>query len=186
MRVSKEQFQQNRQKILKAAGRLFREKGYEAVGVADVMKAAGLTHGGFYGHFKSKEDLFHQAADCVSGESVLKLWKGLVEKGGPDGMKAIADFYLGAEHCSDPGAGCLIATLGPEIARQPGESRGRVTENVKKTADFLTGLAPGATPEERRRHALASYAGWIGAVVLARLSEDEAFSKEVLAAAADA
>jgi TetR/AcrR family transcriptional repressor of nem operon len=182
MRVTREHFLENREKILAAASRLFREKGYEAVGVADVMKAAGLTHGGFYGHFKSKEDLFAQATR--GSGAVAEDWGRMVKNGGPGALEAIARQYLNDKHCKGVGAGCLIAALGPEIARQPEGSRGAVTGHVKGLVEALTPAAPGATEAERRRHAIAAYASWIGAMVLARISDDEAFSREVREAAA--
>src|ERR1700761_1646079 len=116
MRVSREQFRENREKILEAAGRLFRERGFEAVGVADVMKAAGLTHGGFYGHFKSKDDLIAQAT-VAAGLPFVEQWAKAVETQGPKAFGTIAEQYLSDRHCQGVGAGCQIAAIGPEIAR---------------------------------------------------------------------
>ncbi len=184
MRVSKEQFRQNGEKILQAAGRLFRERGFEAVGVADVMKAAGLTHGGFYGHFKSKDDLFAQATGAA-GLPFIDLWERIVEEEGPKALEVIAERYLGDAHCRAVGAGCQIAALGPEIARRTPEDRAAATAAIKRLTQVLEKAAPGDTPAERRKTALRAYAGWIGAVVLARVSDDEALSKEVRAAVAE-
>jgi TetR/AcrR family transcriptional repressor of nem operon len=180
MRVSREQFQQNRERILEAAGRLFRERGFEQVGVADVMRAAGLTHGGFYGHFKSKEDLIAQVAGQAS-DKALERWRAMGEAQGPAALEAIADAYLSLEHRDRAENGCVVAALGPEIARQP-LAQSAVTEGLKDIVGVLQTLTPGASEAERRRRALATYAGWIGAMVLARITDDEAFSREVLAA----
>ena len=185
MRVSREQFRENREKILEAAGRLFRERGYEAVSVADVMKAAGLTHGGFYGHFRSKDDLFAQATGAA-GLPFVDLWEGIVRDEGPDALATIAARYLGDAHCQGVGAGCQIAAIGPEIARRAPEERAAVTEVVKRLTEVLAKAAPGDTPEQRRKKALQAYAAWVGAVVLARISDDEAFSREVREAVAEA
>ncbi|HEY4030051.1 MAG TPA: TetR/AcrR family transcriptional regulator [Caulobacteraceae bacterium] len=184
MRVSREQFLENREKILQAASRLFRERGFEEVGVADVMKAAGLTHGGFYGHFKSKDDLIAQATGGVA-QSFIDLWEGIVAAEGPQALQAIGERYLGDAHLCATGAGCQIAALGPEIARRSPEDRAAVTEGVKRLVEVLEKAAPGATEADRRKRALQAYAGWVGAVVLARISDDEAFSREVREAVAE-
>jgi TetR/AcrR family transcriptional repressor of nem operon len=179
MRVTREQFLENREKILEAAGRLFRERGFSEVSVAEIMQAAGLTHGGFYGHFKSKEDLIVQAAQAASAK-VLERW-GKVAQSHPEGaLRAFADIYLSHNHMKGVGAGCLVAALGPEVARQPEASRASVTASLKDLVVLMQTVAPGETEADRRRRALAAYASWIGAMVLARISDDEAFSKEVL------
>jgi TetR/AcrR family transcriptional repressor of nem operon len=181
MRVTREQFQQNRERILEAAGRLFRERGFEAVGVADVMKAAGLTHGGFYGHFKSKDDLIAQAAGDVAGP-VLDRWRQVAETQGPEALATLAGFYLNEAHRKAPENGCLAAALGPEIARQPASARGAVTASVERVLDLLQTVAPGRSQAARRKRAIAAYASWIGAMVLARMSDDEGLSNEILQA----
>ena len=94
----------------------------------------------------------------------------------------LAKAYLGPEHLASPGAGCVVAALGPEIARQPEAARGALTASLKKVVDLLQRAAPGATEADKRREALAAYSSWIGALVLARISDDAAFSKEVLEA----
>jgi TetR/AcrR family transcriptional repressor of nem operon len=184
MRVSREQFLENRDKILEAAACLFRERGFDEVGVADVMKAAGLTHGGFYGHFKSKDDLIAQATGGCA-RAFVEQWGKIVEAEGPKALQTIARRYLGEAHLRGPGSGCQIAALGPEIARRTPEDRAGVTQGVKQLVEVLEKAAPGKTPAERRRRALQAYAGWVGAVVLARISDDEAFSREVREAVAE-
>jgi len=181
MRVSRDQFLQNREKILEAAGRLFRERGFEAVGVADVMQAAGLTHGGFYGHFKSKDDLIAQATG-VAGLPFVERWERLVESEGPKALGIIAGQYLSDAHCRTPGTGCQIAALGPEIARRNPEDRLAATAVIKRIVAVLQKAAPGRSEAARRKKALQAYASWVGAMVLARISDDEAFSSEVLQA----
>jgi TetR/AcrR family transcriptional repressor of nem operon len=183
MKVSREQCQQNQGHILEAAGRLFRERGFEAVGVAEVMQAAGLTHGGFYGHFKSKDDLIVQAVGDSSGK-VLERWRQIAYADGEGALATLADTYLSPEHRDGPGSGCLVAALGPEIARRPAPQRSAVTEALKRIVGFLETVVPGSSPADRRKQAIATYAGWVGAMVLARMSDDDAFSREVLAATA--
>ena len=184
MRVSREQFLENREKILEAAARLFRERGFDEVGVAEVMQAAGLTHGGFYGHFKSKDDLIAQATGGCA-QSFVEQWNGIVEAEGPKALRAIARRYLGEAHLKGPGSGCQIAALGPEIARRGLHDRTGVTAGVKRLLEVLERAAPGKTTAERRKRALQAYASWVGAVVLARISDDEAFSREVREAVAE-
>ena len=184
MRVSRAQAQENRERILQAAARLFRERGFDSVSVADVTKAAGLTHGGFYGHFKSKDDMIAQAAYAAAAP-VLEGWREEAEADGPPALQAIAGRYLSLEHRDDPAEGCLMAALGPEIARLDPAARAPVTEATRGIVAVLQDIAPGDTAAERRRRAITLYAGWIGAMVLARASDDEAFSREVLEAVAE-
>lgn len=184
MRVSREQFQENREKILQEAARLFREQGFDAVGVADVMKAAGLTHGGFYGHFKSKDDLIGQAA-CEASAEVLERWSKIVDEEGEGALPTLAARYLSDGHRQAPGSGCTVAALGPEIARRPPEARAAFTESLKKLVEVIQRGTSGRSEAEKRRRALAAYSSWIGALMLARISDDEAFSQEVLAAVAE-
>jgi TetR/AcrR family transcriptional repressor of nem operon len=184
MRVSREQFRENREKILEAAGRLFRERGFEEVGVADVMKAAGLTHGGFYGHFESKDDLIAQAT-AEAARPIAEQWERIVEAEGPKALRTIAQRYLGEAHLRGPGSGCQIAALGPEIARRAPADRAGVSKGIKRLVEVLQKAVPGQTEAERRRRALQAYASWVGAVLLARISDDEAFSREVRQAVAE-
>lgn len=170
MKVSREQVALNRQKILEAAGRLFRARGFESVTVAEVMKAAGLTHGGFYGHFKSKDDLIaqtvaHALAASAPGESDLSRF---------------ADAYLSSKHCADLAGGCATAGLGAETIRQSPEARAAMTAGLRGQIERLSRSAPGATAQERRQAAIGSWAAMVGAVILARLSDDPALSEEML------
>jgi TetR/AcrR family transcriptional repressor of nem operon len=170
MKVSREQVAENRRKILEVAARLFRERGFEAVTVADVMKAAGLTHGGFYGHFKSKDDLIAQTlANALTSSA-------------PDEVD-LADFaagYLSARHCEDLAGGCPTAGLGAETIRQAPEARAAMTEGLRRQIERLSRSAPGRNAAEKRRAAVGSWAAMVGAVILARMSDDRALSDEML------
>jgi TetR/AcrR family transcriptional repressor of nem operon len=171
MRVSREQVAENRRKILDAAGRLFRERGYDAVTVADVMKAAGLTHGGFYGYFASKDELIARtlahvlAADTTAGRD----------------LATFAATYLTPRHRDDRAGGCAVAALGAETVRQGPEARSAMTDGLRHQIERLSRTAPGDTEAERRRAAIGSWAAMVGAVVLARLSDDPRLADEVLA-----
>ena len=117
MKVSREQAAQNRERIVEAAAQLFRERGFDGIGVADLMKEAGLTHGGFYGHFSSKEDLIAEASARALTRS-LAVWSKLADRASGDPLSAVAGAYLTSRHRDNPGAGCLLAALGPDVSRQ--------------------------------------------------------------------
>jgi TetR/AcrR family transcriptional repressor of nem operon len=170
MRVSREQVAQNRRKILAAASRLFRARGFEGVTVAEVMQAAGLTHGGFYGHFKSKDDLIAQTlADVLLAKA-------------PDETDPLryAASYLSARHRDDLAGGCPTAALGAETLRQTPAARAAMTAGLRRQIERLSRGAPGADPVTQRRAAIGSWAAMVGAVILARLSDDPRLSDEVL------
>ena len=130
MKVSREQAAQNRERILDAAAQLFRERGFDGIGVADLMKEAGLTHGGFYGHFSSKDDLIAQASARELTRS-LAHWSKVGERASGDRLSAIAALYLTSTHRDNPGAGCVLAALGPDVSRQGPAVRRAVTDYVR-------------------------------------------------------
>jgi TetR/AcrR family transcriptional regulator, transcriptional repressor for nem operon len=171
MRVSREQVAENRRKILDAAGRLFRARGYDAVTVADVMKAAGLTHGGFYGHFASKDELIAETLAHVLTPDTTA---------GHD-LAAFAAGYLTPGHRDDLAGGCAVAALGGETIRQAPGARAAMTEGLRRQLERLSRSAPGDTDAARRREAIGSWAAMVGAVVLARVSDDPRLADEILA-----
>ena len=183
MKVSKEQMAENRARILDAAAALFRERGFAGIGVADLMKAAGLTHGGFYGHFASKEDLMARASERALAGS-LGGWRRLVEQAPDEALGRIVRSYLSEAHRDHPEQGCAVAALGGDVARQGPEVRASVTQGVGAHAALLAGLMPGDTAQERERQAWLTYAALVGAVVLARALKDEDASRAVLDAVA--
>src|SRR4051812_29078487 len=173
MRVTKEQMAEHRHRILDAAGRLFREKGFAAVTLAEVMQAAGLTHGGFYGHFKSKDDLIAQT---------LAHLRPAGDPGAAD-LAGYAANYLDGRHRDDCAGGCPVAALASDTIRQSPEARAAMTEGLRQQIDRLTTLAPGQSAAEKRAAAIAGWSAMVGGLILARLSDDAALSEEVLAAA---
>ena len=179
MRVSRVEAEQNRERIIEVAARLFRERGFDGIGVADLMKSAGLTHGGFYGHFASKEDLMMQACARAQDDSLAALQR-VAESAGKNGLSAVASSYLTPAHRDRPGQGCVLAALGAEAARQGSPVRGAFTRGVRSALDMLTRLVPGKSERARRKRALATYASMIGALVLARAVDDPELSEEVL------
>jgi TetR/AcrR family transcriptional repressor of nem operon len=169
MRVTREQMAEHRRKILNAAGKLFRAKGFDAVTVAEVMKAAGLTHGGFYGHFKSKDDLIAEtlAQALKPGES------------GGD-LAAFTRRYLSPRHRDDFAGGCPTAGLAAETIRQAPQARTAMTAGLSDTIECFSRLSVGETAAERRRNAIGRWAAMVGALVLARSSDDLDLSDEIL------
>jgi TetR/AcrR family transcriptional repressor of nem operon len=170
MRVSREQVLENKRTILDAAGRLFRERGFESVTVSDVMKAAGLTHGGFYGYFKSKDDLIAQAMGALIGDGASQT---------PD-IRTFAAQYLSPEHRDNFSCGCPVAALASEIIRQPGDVRAEMTAGLKRQLENLARVAPGLDQDDKRHAAIGSWAAMVGALTLARMTSDAALSDEIL------
>jgi TetR/AcrR family transcriptional repressor of nem operon len=170
MKVSREQMVENRRRILDVASRLFREKGFDAVSVAEVMKAAGLTHGGFYGHFSSKDDLVAQTlAHVLAGDA-----------GGGGDLRAYLDAYLSPRHRDNAADGCPTAGLAADIRHQTAAARVAMTEGLRSQIDRISEALPGVSPADRRRVAIGSWAAMVGAVILARAIDDPALSDEVL------
>jgi TetR/AcrR family transcriptional regulator, transcriptional repressor for nem operon len=171
MRVSNEQVMENRRTILDAAGRLFRERGFEAVTVAEIMKAAGLTHGGFYGYFESKDELIAEAlADALTRTRTGRLG---------DLAKYRAE-YLSRRHRDDRAHGCPTAALAAETIHHAGGARAVMTAGIKQQIERFSRVAPGENAAQKRRTAIGSWAAMVGAMILARASDDPALSDELL------
>ena len=181
MRVSREKFAESRKRILEAAATLFREKGFDGVGLGDIMKAAGLTHGGFYGHFGSKEDLEAQALSLALARSLTD-WSKLVDSAAARPLSALAGQYLSPHHRENIGEGCPIAALGADAAREGECVRGALTVGLEPVLALLSNIVPGRSKAQRRRKAIATLAEMVGAMILARAVNDPALSDEILAA----
>jgi TetR/AcrR family transcriptional regulator, transcriptional repressor for nem operon len=181
MKVSKLEAAQTRERIIEIAGKLFRERGFDGIGVVELMKSAGLTHGGFYRHFASKEDLMaHACAHMLEGS--LDAAQQAAERKGGDALPAIASTYLSTAHRDLPAEGCALAALGAEAARHGGPLRAAFTRGVRSMTDMLTRLLPGKSERAKRERALTIYASMVGALVLARAVDDAELSEEVLQA----
>jgi TetR/AcrR family transcriptional repressor of nem operon len=181
MKVSREQAAENRARVIEVAGRLFRERGFDGIGVADIMRGAGLTHGGFYGQFASKDDLAVQACTQTLDRSVAR-WARLAA--GDDPLAAIVTSYLSQRHRDAPCNGCALSALSADAVRQPGAVRSVFTQALQSFVGVLSKLVPGTSRAARRRKALATMAGLVGAVVLSRAVNDADLSDEILTAAA--
>jgi TetR/AcrR family transcriptional repressor of nem operon len=172
MKVSREQVAEQRAHILEVAGKLFRQRGFDDVTDAEVMKEAGLTHGAFYGYFPSKEALIAEAVGqaLVTGHAVPG-----------KSIAAFADSYLSTRHRDERETSCCFSSLGTEAARGSPELRHRMTESVRRLIDRMSQEAEGNTAREKRRAAIAAWSAMVGAVLIARVVDDEKLSKEILA-----
>jgi TetR/AcrR family transcriptional repressor of nem operon len=179
MRYGSDRKKQTRRRIAEAAGALFRRCGIDGVGVDAIMREAGLTHGGFYLHFSSKEALAAEvSADSLSRSAAR--WAAAARDVEPgEALARIVGAYLSPEHVASAEGGCVLAALGPELARRSG-SLPALTEAIRAMAGALAACLPGPRREQR---ALAKLACMVGAVVLARLSSDPAYSAAILEAA---
>jgi len=183
VRVTRDQAAANRERILEVAGTLFRERGFDGIGVADIMKGAGLTHGGFYGHFASKDDL---AAEITSRVLAPEGWMRRLTGTANPSFGDVVRSYLTPRHRDDAGHGCLFAALGSDVARQPRSVRRAFTEGLRLRVAELQKLLPGRSVAARRQKAVATMAGLVGALVLSRAVDDPKLSNEILDAAATA
>jgi TetR/AcrR family transcriptional repressor of nem operon len=173
MKVSREQVAEHRKAIMAAAARLFRQRGFDNVTVAEIMKEAGLTHGAFYGYFPSKEMLI--------AESVGQALPFATEVSTPRSSAVqFADGYLSAKHRDNVATSCLFSSLGTEAARGSADLRHAMTESVRRRIGHIEAGAEGDMPREKRRAAIAAWSAMVGAMVLARLVDDEKLSKEIL------
>ncbi|KZD04095.1 TetR/AcrR family transcriptional regulator [Oceanibaculum pacificum] len=183
MRYSVEETAEKHEKILTEAARLFRERGFAGAGVAEIMQAAGLTHGAFYAHFPSK--------DALAGAALVRAFEqssARMRTDAGDPKQAFLDRYLSVAHRDRPGAGCAIAALGPEVAR--GEaSRAPFTEQVARMiADMTERFAwDDSARKDRpaRQNAIHLLSAAVGALILARAVDDPALSDEILAGVRD-
>jgi TetR/AcrR family transcriptional repressor of nem operon len=181
-RVSKEQTQKNRLAIEDVSAQLFRERGLGNVSVSDLMAAAGLTHGGFYGHFASKDDLAGVACRKAYEQGVARWEQRIASRGDRSPLAAVVDGYLTPEHRDRPGLGCVLPTLAADVSREAPDhpARQAYAEGVQRFSEILTGLNQGDHPDEQ---ALAQLAMMVGAMVISRATAGLPVSDDVLAAA---
>jgi TetR/AcrR family transcriptional repressor of nem operon len=181
MRVSREKAAEHRERIIEAASGLFRAKGFDGIGVADIMKAADLTHGGFYGHFSSKDDLVGQASKRTMARAAEN-WSKVTASDRAKPFVALLDHYLSCRHRDDPGRGCAFAALGNDAARSGKVVRKAFAEGLEPLLDILAESIPGKSKAVRRRKALTAMAALVGALTLARAVEGNPLSDEMLSA----
>src|SRR3954471_19699586 len=186
MRYSREHKLETHARIVKKASVRLREKGAHGIGVADLMKEAGLTHGGFYAHFDSREALVIEAFAHAMDRSTER-WRKLVEDMPPERRLAtIADSYLTRAHRDDPGHGCAVPALGAEIARESPKTRKAFAARLEQMIDMLAEQIPDVPRKTARKQAMATLATMMGTMVLSRVAGNGEFSDEILGAGRDA
>ena len=182
MRYSREHKQETHARIVRKASVRLREKGAHGVGVADLMKEAGLTHGGFYAHFDSREALVIEAFAYAMDRS-MEHWRKAIEQTPPDKRLAmIVDAYLTPVHRDDPGHGCAVPTLGAEIARESPKTRKAFAAKLEQMIDMMAEQIPDVSGKAARKRAAATLATMMGTLVLSRIAGTSEFSDEILAA----
>jgi TetR/AcrR family transcriptional repressor of nem operon len=186
MRYSKEHKLETHARIVKKAAVRLREKGAHGIGVADLMKEAGLTHGGFYAHFDSREALVVEAFIYAMDRSIER-WRKRTETTPPEQrLAAIVEAYLTPLHRDDPGHGCAIPTLGAEIARENPKTRKAFAAKLEQMIDMIAGQICDVAPKAARQQAMAVMATMMGALLMARIAGSGELSEAILAAGRDA
>jgi TetR/AcrR family transcriptional regulator, transcriptional repressor for nem operon len=180
MRYSPEHKAQSHEKILSMAARSFRERGADASGIGTVMKKVGLKKGGFYRHFKSKDDLFVEAVARALDET----GRGMVEvaKSAPEGeaLRTIIERYLSMGHLNSPGTGCVRAALGPELGRKPLAVRRRIEALLDAYRERFLPFVPGQTREEKQTKIRLLFPSMAGVLMMARVSPDPERREQIL------
>jgi TetR/AcrR family transcriptional repressor of nem operon len=181
MRYSKEHKQETHARIVKKASVRLREKGAHGIGVADLMKEAGLTHGGFYAHFDSREALVIEAFAYAMDRSIER-WRKMAEQTPPDKrFAAIVETYLTPLHRDDPGHGCAVTALAAEIARESPKTRRAFATKLEQMIDMMADQIPDVPREAARKQAIAALTTMMGTLVLSRIAGTGEFSDEILA-----
>src|SRR5262245_30581338 len=186
MRYSREHKQETHSRIVRKASVRLREKGAHGIGVADLMKEAGLTHGGFYAHFDSREALVIEAFNYAMDRATER-WRKMAEETPPEKrFAAIVESYLSALHRDDPGHGCAITALGPDIARESPKTRKAFAAKLNDMIEMMADQVPELPRKVARRQAIAALSTMAGALVLSRVAGSGEFSEEILGAGREA
>jgi TetR/AcrR family transcriptional repressor of nem operon len=186
MRYSKEHKQETHARIVRKASVRLREKGAHGIGVADLMKEAGLTHGGFYAHFDSREALLIEAFAYAMDRSMAYWRKSTAETSPEKRLAAIVDSYLTSVHRDDPGRGCAVPTLGAEIVRESPKARKAFAAKLEQMIDMIAEQLIDLPPKAARKQAAVTLATMMGTLVLSRIAGNGEFSDDILAAGREA
>ncbi|MDC8014272.1 TetR/AcrR family transcriptional regulator [Tahibacter soli] len=181
MRYDAEHKQQTRDKVVKAAARAIRAKGPDGVGIAQVMADVGLTHGGFYAHFASKDDLVAAAVGQMFDESRARLAAETRDRPAADGLRAYIDFYLSPAHRDARRAGCPIAALASDLPRMAAKQRRHFSAGSERLVEALAALLRDVGRAEPVADARSTFAELLGALSIARIESDAGRSDEILA-----
>ena len=180
MRKSKQEAARTRERIVEAAALEFRRNGIAGTGLADLMAAAGLTHGGFYRHFASKDQLVAEACAAAMEAGAKTSAAVLSPHRKRNGLEALSASYLSKRHRDDRSGGCPFAALGSELARADENTRAVVTDGLSKYADLVASQLKGLRPDIARGCALAAISTMVGALILARVVTDPKLSALLL------
>ncbi len=175
----------NHGRIVKIAAQRFRERGLDALSVADLMKEAGLTHGGFYRHFDSRDQLITEAVECALEQGGRRA-AAVTAEGRKSALNTLVDAYLAQSHRDDPGQGCAVTALAADVARGNDAVRTAYTEQVRHYLDIIGAALKQEERKPVRQQAVLTLSALVGAVSLARAVNDEALSLEILKLAASA
>ena len=179
---SRDEKTRSHERIVEVAAQRIREAGTEAPGVAEIMKAAGLSHGGFYKHFGSRDELVAQAAERSFADGSQRIAEMI--EGAEDALAALVQGYLSPEHRDAPGSGCGVAALSGDAARADERVRGAYTAQVSRYIDQLQTLLPSTgSPVEDRGRATVAVSTLVGALLVARAVDEPALADEILSAA---
>jgi TetR/AcrR family transcriptional regulator, transcriptional repressor for nem operon len=184
MRVSRVQAEKNRETVIEVASRLFREHGFDGIGLKDLMEGAGLTQGGFYKQFASKDDLAAQASRRAL-ESASRRWSAAAEANPEDPLGAVVEFYLSTGHRAERMDGCPVVALGSDAARQGADVKASFEAGIREYLKMLGGWIGEADDEVPNARAMAVLSTMVGAVLLSRAVNDDQLSKRFLQAAAE-
>jgi TetR/AcrR family transcriptional repressor of nem operon len=176
--------QETHDKIVRTAAVAIRRSGYDGASVAAIMDEAGLTHGGFYAHFESRDAMLAEALDQGAAEALDRLGKASDGVAPGEALHAVVASYLSDRHLASPERGCTLAALGSETPRQTPEVRRVMTRRVRELASLLERQLPGWGEPGRHEEALGAMSAMVGAMVIARAIDDPALGKAVRAAAA--
>ena len=185
MRVSREKALESREQVIGTAARLLRERGFDGIGVADIMKAAGMTHGGFYRHFESKDDLAVRASERAIADTKAVIVDEL-SKGPQDPLRVLIERYVSSSHRNDPGSGCILPALAADAARRDDPQLRQVfTANIQEYLDQLGILLAARPAATGVRSPAAILAEMVGAVILSRVMSDETLAASLMADVVD-
>jgi AcrR family transcriptional regulator len=169
-------------RIVEVAARAIRRSGYDGTGVADIMKEAGLTHGGFYAHFPSRDALLAEAGDRAGAESVALAARVAATAPPGEALQRMMQAYLSDEHMAGIETGCPVSALGSEMPRQAPEVRRAATVHIKEMIDLFARQMPGWGQRETHEQAMMLVCGLVGTAVVARAVDDPKLSEALRAA----
>ncbi|CAN7758351.1 TetR/AcrR family transcriptional regulator [Mesorhizobium sp. LjNodule214] len=184
MRVSRVQAAENRETVINVASRLFRDHGFDGIGLKDLMKGAGLTQGAFYKQFESKDDLAAQASRRAM-ESATHRWSAATAASPEDPLGGVIAFYLSMDHRGERMDGCPVVALGSDVARQGPEVKASFEAGIREYLEMLDSWVGGTDGEEAGGKAMAILSTMVGAVLLSRVVNDPDLAQAFLDAATD-